>query len=182
MFCVDAKVIISHFVQLSSHILKVHRTFSRSSSPFGFDSSILELAEGITQRLRLCRSAPPLSVGLNLSSHESPQDFLSLLEPFRVRFLYSGAGGGNYTKASPLPFCASPFGRLEPLVARKSTGLSFAPRALSGSIPLFWSWRRESNPQPADYKSAALPLSHASGFSVSEIWRSGTGSNRRPPA
>ncbi len=24
------------------------------------------------------------------------------------------------------------------------------------------SWRRESNPQPADYKSAALPLSHAS--------------------
>lgn len=27
---------------------------------------------------------------------------------------------------------------------------------------LKWSWRRESNPQPADYKSAALPLSHAS--------------------
>ena len=27
---------------------------------------------------------------------------------------------------------------------------------------LFWSWWRESNPQPADYKSAALPLSHTS--------------------
>ncbi len=27
---------------------------------------------------------------------------------------------------------------------------------------LNWSWRRESNPQPADYKSAALPLSHIS--------------------
>ena len=25
-----------------------------------------------------------------------------------------------------------------------------------------WSWRTESNHQPADYKSAALPLSHAS--------------------
>jgi hypothetical protein len=25
-----------------------------------------------------------------------------------------------------------------------------------------WSWRWESNPQPADYKSAALPLSYAS--------------------
>ena len=25
-----------------------------------------------------------------------------------------------------------------------------------------WSWRKESNLQPADYKSAALPLSHAS--------------------
>ena len=27
---------------------------------------------------------------------------------------------------------------------------------------LYWSWWRESNPQPADYKSAALPLSHTS--------------------
>ena len=26
----------------------------------------------------------------------------------------------------------------------------------------FWSWRWDSNPQPADYKSAALPLSYAS--------------------
>ena len=26
----------------------------------------------------------------------------------------------------------------------------------------YWSWWRESNPQPADYKSAALPLSHTS--------------------
>ncbi len=25
-----------------------------------------------------------------------------------------------------------------------------------------WSWRRESNPQPTDYKSVALPLSYAS--------------------
>ena len=36
---------------------------------------------------------------------------------------------------------------------------------------LYWSWRRESNPQPADYKSAALPLSHASA-SASSIGRS----------
>ena len=48
-----------------------------------------------------------------------------------------------------------------------------------------WSWRRESNPQPADYKSAALPLSHASQCGLPKlriIWRSGSGSNRRPPA
>ena len=32
-----------------------------------------------------------------------------------------------------------------------------------GNLPICsWSWRRESNPQPADYKSAALPLSHTS--------------------
>ena len=30
-----------------------------------------------------------------------------------------------------------------------------------GNSPV-WSWRTESNHQPADYKSAALPLSHAS--------------------
>ena len=30
------------------------------------------------------------------------------------------------------------------------------------SINKYWSWWRESNPQPADYKSAALPLSHTS--------------------
>ena len=33
-----------------------------------------------------------------------------------------------------------------------------------GNSPIFWSWWRESNPQPADYKSAALPLSHTSKF------------------
>ena len=35
------------------------------------------------------------------------------------------------------------------------SGITVTPR-------ISWSWRRESNPQPADYKSAALPLSHAS--------------------
>ena len=38
---------------------------------------------------------------------------------------------------------------------------------------LKWSWRRESNSQPADYKSAALPLSHASTHvanTISIIW------------
>ena len=30
------------------------------------------------------------------------------------------------------------------------------------SSSFYWSWWRESNPQPADYKSAALPLSHTS--------------------
>ena len=31
---------------------------------------------------------------------------------------------------------------------------------------LSWSWRWDSNPQPADYKSAALPLSYASTRSI----------------
>ena len=75
----------------------------------------------------------------------------------------SGAGGGN----SPGTLCLASLSLLRcdcrHLAARKSTGLSHDARALSGSIPCFyWSWWRESNPQPADYKSAALPLSHTS--------------------
>ena len=37
-------------------------------------------------------------------------------------------------------------------------------RALTAWLHLiiFWCWRQVSNLQPADYKSAALPLSHAS--------------------
>ena len=27
-----------------------------------------------------------------------------------------------------------------------------------GNLSIYWSWRLESNPQPADYKSAALPV------------------------
>ena len=76
-----------------------------------------------------------------------------------------------------------------------------------GNLPI-WSWRLESNPQPADYKSAALPvelrqhikLNGASGrnrttdtgifspllyrlsYRGIKKWRPGTGSNRRPPA
>ena len=38
-------------------------------------------------------------------------------------------------------------------------GLSHPPLRGSGGG---WSWRRELNPRPADYKSAALPLSYAS--------------------
>ena len=49
-----------------------------------------------------------------------------------------------------------------------TTDLQSAPFGRSGNPPYCcknWSWRTESNHQPADYKSAALPLSHASIFS-----------------
>ena len=38
---------------------------------------------------------------------------------------------------------------------------------------MLWSWWRESNPQPADYKSAALPLSHASIYTFKLAIRNG---------
>ena len=40
--------------------------------------------------------------------------------------------------------------------SRSTTDLQSAPFGHSGISP-FWSWWTESNPRPADYKSAALP-------------------------
>ena len=39
-----------------------------------------------------------------------------------------------------------------------ATDLQSAPFSHSGTFPYYWSWRSESNQQPADYKSAALPI------------------------
>ena len=49
-------------------------------------------------------------------------------------------------------------GTLEPLKARFSDPYR-RQSAYIGGLILVWSRREESNPQPADYKSAALPLS-----------------------
>ncbi len=59
-------------------------------------------------------------------------------------------GGFEPPKAAPTDLQSAPFGH---------SGTSPAGNA---SIFFAWSWRWESNPQPADYKSAALPLSYAS--------------------
>ncbi len=40
----------------------------------------------------------------------------------------------------------------------EATDLQSAPFGHSGTPPDRWSWRTESNHQPADYKSAALPI------------------------
>ena len=74
---------------------------------------LLELVEGITQMLRICRSC-----------HRSA--WLRTSRCFKVHRTFS-------LRSSPFGFDS-----------------------------LYWSWWRESNPQPADYKSAALPLSHTS--------------------
>ena len=49
------------------------------------------------------------------------------------------------------------------------TDLQSAPFGHSGIPRHYWSWWRESNPQPADYKSAALPLSHTSEGTVKKV-------------
>ncbi len=105
---IDAIINISHFLAFVQYFLDFFREFL---------FSFMELAEGITQMLRICRPCRCSAAASDISLIKSPPDFLTTLEPFRVRFL-----------------------------------------------PFLWSWRRESNPQPADYKSAALPLSHASTF------------------
>ena len=85
-------------------------TFVNVQQIFSF---LLELVEGITQMLRICRSC-----------HHSA--WLRTSRCFKVHRTFS-------LRSSPFGFDS-----------------------------LYWSWWRESNPQPADYKSAALPLSHTS--------------------
>ena len=51
------------------------------------------------------------------------------------------------------------------------TDLQSAPFGHSGIPRYNWSWWRESNPQPADYKSAALPLSHTSILFPFVVWK-----------
>jgi hypothetical protein len=47
-----------------------------------------------------------------------------------------------------------------------------APSCVGRLVPQAWSWRRDLNPRPADYKSAALPLSYASWKAGKAITRS----------
>ena len=54
---------------------------------------------------------------------------------------------------------------LPPLAARE------IPHMVSPLSGLIWSWWSESNQQPADYKSAALPLSHTSELFFCERFR-----------
>ena len=67
-----------------------------AANDFKTDSHKMAEKMGFTQMLRICRSAPPLTVGLNISLFESPPDFLSALKPFRLRIplhLYGGEDG-----------------------------------------------------------------------------------------
>ena len=41
---------------------------------------------------------------------------------------------------------------------QSAADLQSAPFGHSGTYPRLWSWRWDLNPQPADYKSAALPI------------------------
>ena len=59
----------------------------------------------------------------------------------------------------------------------------YSPPPLATREPThIWSRRRDLNPQPADYKSAALPIELHRQLAHRAKWRPGRGSNPRPPA
>ena len=101
------------------------------------------------------------------------------LSHFRISYSFFKIGRGRWIRtieSSANGFTVRP---LWPLGNPSTYACRFTGRCRAASVN--WSWWRESNPQPADYKSAALPLSHTSEGTV-KSWRPGTGSNRRPPA
>ena len=82
------------------------------------------------------------------------------VKPIRIRQVQTGGGGrirtsevydGRFTVCSLWPLGNPSRGRY----------------SLGSALGAHWSWRQELNPQPADYKSAALPIElrqHKTGF------------------
>ena len=67
---------------------------------------------------------------------------------------------------------------MERVMGIEPTYLAWKARALPLSYTrISWSWREESNPQPADYKSAALPIELHQRFSLSFVSTVLTGNN-----
>ena len=76
------------------------------------------------------------------------------------RILLVEGDGFEPSKAQLTDLQSAPFGHSG--IPRRNSCTSYYSTHPPNVQCIFWSWRRESNPQPADYKSAALPLSHAS--------------------
>ena len=58
----------------------------------------------------------------------------------------------------PLPQIFSWWRRVDSNHCRLSQRIYSPPPLASRALLLIWSWQRDLNPQPADYKSAALPV------------------------
>ena len=74
-------------------------------------------------------------------------------------------------KRHPASRCLSLFGGREWIrtTEARCNRFTVCPLWPLGNSPI-WSWRTESNHQPADYKSAALPLSHTSDFGTARLY------------
>ena len=75
-------------------------------------------------------------------SSKKAQDLLNLVLFMFVAFSYYKDGGQGWIRTTEVGDDRFTVCSLWPL----------------GNLSVFWSWRLESNPQPADYKSAALPI------------------------
>ena len=94
-----------------------------------------------------------------------------------IRIIWSGRRDSN-SRPSPWQGDALPLSHFRTIWSREMDSnhrmqckriYSPPPLAARESLEKNWSWWRESNPQPADYKSAALPLSHTSILFIKEI-------------
>ena len=99
-----------------------------------------------------------------------------VLPLYHIRIKWSGRRDSN-SRPSPWQGDALPLshfrviggGRWIRTIESSANGFTVRPLWPLGKPSIIWSWRRESNPQPADYKSAALPLSHTSEGTVKKV-------------
>ena len=84
------------------------------------------------------------------------------LSHFRIKMVEGD--GFEPSKAQLTDLQSAPFGHSG--IPRRCSRIGYYSTNMRNVQCIFWSWRRESNPQPADYKSAALPLSHISALAT----------------
>src|SRR5450631_1780948 len=90
--------------------------------------------------MKFCENHPPVSY--QCATHVS---WIQILLPASDEYVVEG-GGFEPPKSTTTDLQSVPFGR------------SGIPPGRTCFLLLVWSWRWDSNPQPADYKSAALPV------------------------
>ena len=102
------------------------------------------------------RSAADSAVPKGLRTFRAAATNFFALQKSSIRWLVPTKKGHPYG----CPFLVGGRGWIRTTEARRNR-FTVCPLWPLGNSPI-WSWRTESNHQPADYKSAALPLSHAS--------------------
>ena len=135
---------VSH--SIPRQFLKLERMMRIELTPSAWKAEVLPL--------NYIRTIKNWSGRRDSNSRPSPWQGDALpLSHFRISYSFFKIGRGRWIRT----------------IESSANGFTVRPLWPLGKPSIIWSWRRESNPQPADYKSAALPLSHTSEGTVKKV-------------
>ena len=149
-----------------THGLEGRCSIQLSYGPTLYHATIRRSSKKMERMMRIELTLPAWKAGV------LPLNYIRVMER-KTRFeLATLALARRCSTPEPLPHKLVEGDEFEPSKAQL-TDLQSAPFGHSGIPPQRWSWRSESNQQPADYKSAALPLSHASKIPILFTFQNG---------